>query len=91
MFSFAERLDRQRLGARMVPAQGPHLAAEGSRSLFPAALPGAVGAVDVVEPRDADIDAEVLAVVHAQLFARQLLQAIRILRLHQTMSALNAL
>lgn len=61
--------------------QESHLAAESSRGLLPATLPGAVGAVDVVEASHAALDAEVGVVVLAQLLSDQLLQAIGILRL----------
>lgn len=57
------------------------LSAKGGGGLLAAALPGAVGAVNVVEAGDAALDAEVLVVVHAQLLCGQLLQAIRILGL----------
>lgn len=55
------------------------LAAEGRGSLLAATLPGAVGAVDVVEAGNATLDAEVLVVVLAQLLSGELLQAIGIL------------
>lgn len=60
-------------------ASDPHLAAESSRCLLTATLPGSVGAVDVVETRHSHLDAEVLAVVHSQLLTRKLLQSVCIL------------
>jgi len=50
-----------------------HLAADGSRGLLTAALPGAKGAVHVVEAGNAAVDAKVVVVVLVQLLGAQLL------------------
>lgn len=55
------------------PVEARHLSAEGGGSLLAAALPGAVGAVNIVEARDAALHAKVLVIVHAQLLRGQLL------------------
>ncbi len=52
-----------------------------------ACLPGAEGSVDVVEASDARLHAKVGAVVLRQLLGRQLLQAVRVLRLRWAQSS----
>ena len=71
------------------PVEARHLSAEGGGSLLAAALPGAVGAVDVVEARDAALHAKVFVVVHAQLLRGQLLQTICILGLRTTIASFS--
>src|SRR5205814_9187440 len=50
-----------------------HLARDGRRRLLAAAVVRALGAVDVVEPRDARLQAVIVAVVAAEELAVQLL------------------
>ena len=64
-----------------VSGRSQRLATEGGGRLLAAALPRAVGTVDVVEAGHAHLDAKVLLVVHTQLLADQLLQAVRVLGL----------
>ena len=58
---------------------GDDLAADGRRRLFPAAVAGAVRAVDIVIAGDAGLQAEVLAEVAAHALAEQLLPAVAVL------------
>mmetsp|Transcript_29774 Transcript_29774/g.95758 ORF Transcript_29774/g.95758 Transcript_29774/m.95758 type:complete len:223 (-) Transcript_29774:653-1321(-) len=60
---------------------GDGLAAEGSRGFLAAALPGAVGAVDVVEAGNAGLDVEVGLVVLVHLLGAELLEAVGVLGL----------
>lgn len=60
---------------------GESLTAEGGGGLLATTGPGTVGAVDVVEAGDADLEAEVTAVVHGELLRGELLEAVGILGL----------
>src|SRR4030095_11538785 len=59
---------------------GNNLAADRRRRLLAAAVPGAERAVDVVEARDPDLQAEVLREMAAHAFGEELLPAIPVLR-----------
>ena len=66
------------------PWSSDYLSAEGGGRLLSAALPCSVGPIDVVEPGNAALNAEVLVVVHAELLCGQLFQAVSILGLQGT-------
>src|SRR5215471_17556647 len=57
-----------------------HFAADSGRGLLAASIPGTVGAVDVMEPRDASLQAEVLAEMSAHAFAEEFFPTVAIFR-----------
>lgn len=59
--------------------RGNHLAAERSRRLLAATLPGTLWTVYVVEAGDPRLHPKVLGVVHVQLLGHELLQPVRVL------------
>ena len=59
---------------------GDHLATDRGRGLFAPALPCPVGAVHIVEPRDARVEPEVLTEVAAHALGKELLPSVPIFR-----------